>query len=90
MDRLPVHTFPERGSFVVGEGVEEGFAEGDVRVHEEGFFVPAVAGVFVIIGRGVWMSFGAVVAAVVMAPGVARVLREGGGGGEGMSFARGF
>ena len=28
MDGLSIHAFPEGGAFVVGEGVEEGFAEG--------------------------------------------------------------
>lgn len=32
VDRLPIDTFPESGAFVVGEGVEEGFAEGVVWV----------------------------------------------------------
>ena len=42
------------------------------------------------IGRGVWLPFRAVVVAVMMATGMTRVLREFGGWGEGMSFARGF
>lgn len=32
VDRLAVDALPERGAFVVGEGVEEGFAECGVRV----------------------------------------------------------
>lgn len=32
MDRLPIDAFPVSGAFVVGEGIEEAFAEGDVRV----------------------------------------------------------
>lgn len=32
MDWLPVDGLPERGAFVVGECVEEGFAEGGVGV----------------------------------------------------------
>lgn len=32
MDGLAVDGFPESGAFVIGEGVEEGFAEGGVGV----------------------------------------------------------
>ena len=32
MYRLAIHPFPERGAFVVGHRVEEGFAECGVRV----------------------------------------------------------
>lgn len=32
MYRLPVDALPERGAFVIGEGVEEGFSEGGVGI----------------------------------------------------------
>jgi len=36
VDGLAVDGFPEGGAFVVGEGVEEGFAEGGVGVEVRG------------------------------------------------------
>ena len=85
MDGLPVHALPERSAFVVGEGVEEGFAERDVRVRvlPVRFEVVVVVGV----GRGVGARFGAVVVVVtvtvVMAVGASGVLRCGRGRGGG-------
>ena len=80
MDGLPVDTFPEVGTLVVGEGVEEGFAECGVWVH----LVPFLFEVVVVVGigwRGVGTPFGVVVAVtvmmMVMAVGVPGVLRCG-------------
>lgn len=80
MNRLPIDTFPERGTLVVREGVEERLAERGVGVHVEGLFVPVVAGIVVVIWWGVRPSLGAVVAVtvvVVMAVGVSGALRRG-------------
>ena len=41
MDRLPIDPLPERGTFVVGECIEEGFAEGGVGISREGVVVGA-------------------------------------------------
>ena len=83
---LAVDAFPERGPFVVGEGVEEGLPERALRVLVGGFHLrPAVAGsVAVVVGLGivvVWwggrlVAVGAVVV-VVMAAGVSGVQRCG-------------
>ncbi len=51
MDGLAIDPFPERGAFIVGEGVEEGFAEG-------GFGVEGRCGCG---GRGQFAPFTAVV-----------------------------
>ena len=62
VDGLPVDRFPECGAFVVGEGVEEGFAEGGVGV-EGG----RVEGVRLFWGCGGRVAVGAVVVVVVVA-----------------------
>lgn len=45
MDRLPVDGLPERGTFVVGKCVEEGFAEGGVGVEHGVVGVGEVGGI---------------------------------------------
>ena len=77
MDGLPVDALPERGTFVVGEGVEEGFAECGVWVRVLLVLLEVI--VVVGVGWGVGTPFGAVVVVVVvvMAMGVSGVLRRG-------------
>lgn len=61
MDRLAVDGLPVVGTFIVGEGVEEGFAEGCVG----GDATPLVSGVGVFLFVPVSMAFGAAVVVVV-------------------------
>lgn len=68
MDGLAVDAFPVGGAFIVGEGVEEGFAEGGVGVGEFGGF--GSGGVIVwwgVVGWGVRTSAVVVTMRVMMA-----------------------
>ena len=83
MDWLAVDAFPEGGAFVVGEGVEEGFAEGGVWVEVlGGFGAGEVGGVVEVgsVGWGAGVSARAVVVVVVVAM-VGLVVRWRWGGG---------
>lgn len=73
MDGLAVDGFPEGGAFVVGEGIEEGFAEGGVGVEVlGGVGVGGVGGVggCGFVGRALGTSTGTVVMAVVAVTGL--------------------
>lgn len=67
MDGLAVDGFPERGTFVVGEGIEEGFAEGGIggEVRGGGWGGEVAAGAVVVVAvRGVGGGVSAVGALV--------------------------
>jgi len=66
---LAIHAFPEGGAFIVGEGVEEGFPEGDFGVEGR-------------CGCGIWRWFAPFTAVVVMMPVVMPVGSIGIGGGR--------
>jgi len=74
VDGLSIHAFPEGGAFVVGEGVEEGFAEG-------GFGVEGRGGCG---GRGQFAPLTAVVVMVAVVMTVRSIgFGDGGAGGVG-------
>lgn len=85
MDGLAVNDFPEGGAFVVGEGVEERFAEGGVGVERWGRRVEKGW------GGGTTAPAGAVVVMVAPAGWFVRARRRGvGGRGGGRAGAFGF